>query len=157
MARPAPLGRFFQGRIETEHVESAVAIVAKQQLVVVLRRRAKGTRFALYTLPLVPLRRDDHVVGELKACWMTGSAAFGARDHGFWTICLLVLLLVTQAKVAVFCQGGGRNLRGGFPGSERRRRRRCGRHRLHGALGEFWRDIGEGGRLVGVLSRDGLG
>ena len=101
MARPIPLGRVFQRRVETEHVEAAIAVIAEQQLIVVLRRRANRAGFTFDALPGVALRGNDHVVGELQARRMTGPTAFRARHHRFGPIRLLVLVLVSETEVAV--------------------------------------------------------
>ena len=45
---------------------SPVAVVAKQQLVVVLGGAAKGAALAFDALPGIPLDRDDHVLCELE-------------------------------------------------------------------------------------------
>ena len=122
-------------------MESSVAIVAKQQLVVVLRRRAKRARLTFDALPFVTLGRDDHVVGELKASRMPRSATLRARNHRFGLVRLLVIRLVTQTEVAVLRQQRWR--RGSGSGDAGSCRCRWWRRQLSRGLGKFRRDIGE--------------
>ena len=49
---------------------AAVAIIAEEEFVVVLRGSAEGARFALDALPGVLLHADPHVVRELQARWV---------------------------------------------------------------------------------------
>ena len=66
-AAPGALGRHLHGRDEAVHVVAAVAVVAEQQLVVVLRGAAEGAGLALDTLPRVLAHADQHVGRELQA------------------------------------------------------------------------------------------
>ena len=66
IATPRPLWGLLEGRLEAVHVVSPVAVVAKQQLVVVLGGAAEGAALALDALPGIPLDRDDHVLCELE-------------------------------------------------------------------------------------------
>ena len=67
LAAPGPLRRLLDGRDEAVHVVAAVAVVAEEQLVVVLAGAAEGAALALDALPRVLLHADDHVVRELQA------------------------------------------------------------------------------------------
>jgi len=71
LAAPGPLRRFLDGRHEAVHVVAAVAVVAEEQLVVVLRRAAQRAALALDALPGVLPHRHLHVVRELQARRMT--------------------------------------------------------------------------------------
>ena len=66
-AAPGALGRHLHGRDEAVHVVAAVAVVAEQQLVVILRGAAEGAGLALDTLPRVLAHADQHVGRELEA------------------------------------------------------------------------------------------
>ena len=67
LAAPGSLRRLLDGRDEAVHVVAAVAVVAEQQLVVVLRGAAEGAGLALDTLPRVLAHADQHVGRELEA------------------------------------------------------------------------------------------
>ncbi len=66
LAAPRPLRRLLDRRLEAVHVIAAVAVVAEQELVVVLRGAAEGAALALDALPRVLAHGDQHVVGELE-------------------------------------------------------------------------------------------
>ena len=67
LAAPGSLRRLLDGRDEAVHVVAAVAVVAEEQLVVVLAGAAERAALALDALPRVLLHADDHVVRELQA------------------------------------------------------------------------------------------
>lgn len=56
---------YLHGRNETVHVVASVAVVAEQQLVVILGSAAEGAGLALDALPGVVPHADHHVLGEL--------------------------------------------------------------------------------------------
>ena len=62
---------YLHGRHQTVHVVSSVAIVAKEQFIIILRGAAQGAGFALDTLPGVLLDADQHVLRELEAGGVT--------------------------------------------------------------------------------------
>ena len=62
---------YLHGRHQTVHVVSSVAIVAKEQFIIILRGAAQGAGFALDALPGVLPHADQHVVGELEAGGVT--------------------------------------------------------------------------------------
>ena len=66
-AAPGALRRDLHGRVEAVGVVAAVAVVAEQQLVVVLRGATEGAGLALDTLPRVLAHADQHVGRELEA------------------------------------------------------------------------------------------
>jgi selenocysteine lyase/cysteine desulfurase len=66
LAAPRPLRRLLDRRLEAVHVIAAVAVVAEQELVVVLGGAAEGAALALDALPRVLAHGDQHVVGELE-------------------------------------------------------------------------------------------
>lgn len=70
LTAPRSLGGFFDGRDEAVHVVAPIAVVAEEQLVVVLARAAQGAALALDALPRVLAHRDRHVLGELQASGM---------------------------------------------------------------------------------------
>lgn len=49
---------------------SSIAIVAEEQLVIILRGPAQGAGLTLNALPGVLLHADQHVSRELQTCWM---------------------------------------------------------------------------------------
>merc|ERR1719318_1054119 len=57
--------------LETVHVIASVAVVAKQQLVVVLGSTTQSAGLALDALPRVLLHRHLHVLRELEASGVT--------------------------------------------------------------------------------------
>lgn len=61
---------YLHGRHQTVHVVSSVAIVAKEQFIIILRGAAQGAGFALDALPGVLLHTDQHVGRELQTCGM---------------------------------------------------------------------------------------
>ena len=65
-AAPGALRRDLHGRVEAVGVVAAVAVVAEQQLVVILRGAAEGAGLALDTLPRVLAHADQHVGRELE-------------------------------------------------------------------------------------------
>lgn len=71
IATPGSLWRFLDGGIQAVHVVAPVAVVAEEQLVVVLRGAAHGAALALDALPRVLLHRHHHVLRELQAARMT--------------------------------------------------------------------------------------
>ena len=78
LAGPGSLRRLLDGRHEAVHVVAAVAVVAEEELVVVLAGAADGAALALDALPGVLLHRHDHVLGELQA----GRVACNDRGQG---------------------------------------------------------------------------
>ena len=56
---------YLHGGNETVHVVASVAVVAEQQLVVILGSAAEGAGLALDALPGVVPHADHHVLGEL--------------------------------------------------------------------------------------------
>ena len=70
-AAPGALGRHLHGRDEAVHVVAAVAVVAEQQLVVILRGAAEGAGLALDTLPGILPHTDQHVLSELETSGVT--------------------------------------------------------------------------------------
>ena len=65
LATPRTLRRLLDGRNEAIHMIATIAVVAEQQLVVVLRGAAEGAALALDTLPRVLPDGHQHVVREL--------------------------------------------------------------------------------------------
>ena len=61
---------YLHGRHQTVHVVSSVAIVAKEQFVVIFRGATQSAGLALDTLPGVLLHADQHVSRELQTCGM---------------------------------------------------------------------------------------
>ena len=59
------------GRHETIHVVASVAVVAEQQLVIVLTGATQCAGLALDALPGILLHTDQHVLGELEAGGVT--------------------------------------------------------------------------------------
>ena len=59
------------GRHETIHVVASVAVVAEQQLIIVLAGPAQAAGLALDALPGILLHTDQHVLGELEAGGVT--------------------------------------------------------------------------------------
>jgi len=105
LAAPGPLRRLLDGRDEAVHVVAAVAVVAEEQLVVVLAGAAEGAALALDALPRVLLHADDHVLRELQARGVARSSALRAGDEFLRQSRLLVLGGVAEAKVAI-AEGG---------------------------------------------------
>ena len=70
-AAPGALRRLLHRRHEAVHVVSAVAVVAEQELVVVLTGAAQGARLALDALPRILLYTHVHVGSELEAGGVT--------------------------------------------------------------------------------------
>lgn len=66
-ATPVTLGGLLHGRHKAVHVVTSVAIVAEQQLVVILGGPTQCAGLALDALPGVLLHTDLHVVSELEA------------------------------------------------------------------------------------------
>ena len=71
LAAPRTLGGLLYRRDETVHVVAAIAVVAEQQLVVVLRGAAEGATLTLDALPGVLADGHQHVVRELQTRWVT--------------------------------------------------------------------------------------
>lgn len=69
---------------------AAIAIVAEQQLIVVIGSAANRTVFAFDALPAVSLHGDDHVRCELQAGRVAGSATIRARYQIFWYVRLAI-------------------------------------------------------------------
>lgn len=67
VAAPTSFGRLGHGRGETVHVVAAVAVIAEQQLVVILGGAADVATLALDALPAVGLHCCHHHGGELQA------------------------------------------------------------------------------------------
>lgn len=65
LAAPWAFWRFFDWRIKTVHVIASIAIVAKEELIIILGGATKGAALALYALPGVLFDGDDHVFREL--------------------------------------------------------------------------------------------
>ena len=82
LAAPGPLRRLLDGRDEAVHVVAAVAVVAEEQLVVVLAGAAEGAALALDALPRVLLHADDHVVRELQARGVAWKKKSRQSEHG---------------------------------------------------------------------------
>ena len=61
---------YLHWRHQTVHVVSSVAIVAKEQFVVIFRGATQSAGLALDTLPGVLLHADQHVSRELQTCGM---------------------------------------------------------------------------------------
>ena len=59
------------GRHETIHVVASVAVVAEQQLIIVLTGATQAAGLALDALPGILLHTDQHVLGELEAGGVT--------------------------------------------------------------------------------------
>lgn len=96
---------------------ASVAVVAEQELIVVLGLAADGAAFAFDALPGVLFHGDDHIRGELEASRMTRTATFGAANEILGLIRLLVLARAAEAEIAVaerrrpvFARHGFRNL-----------------------------------------------
>lgn len=62
---PATLRWLFQGWHQAIHVIASIAIVTKQQLVVIVAGATNGAVFALDALPAILFHRDLHVGSEL--------------------------------------------------------------------------------------------
>ncbi len=85
---------------------TAVAVVAKQQLIIIFRGSTDCASLALDALPWILADAHDHVLSELKTNGMSRSSAYMARDQLLGLEGLLVLVLVAEAEVAVL-RGGG--------------------------------------------------
>lgn len=82
--RPGAFGRRVQRRRQAVHVITTIAIVAEQQLIVIVRRAANRAAFALDALPSILLDGNVHVGRELQAAGMTyerGQARHAKRTH----------------------------------------------------------------------------
>lgn len=93
-ASPIALGWSVQRWSKAVHMVPSIAIVAEEQLVVVVGSSADSAALALDALPSVLSYGDDHVVGELEAGWMTGMSADGTSHQRLGIASLLVLVLV---------------------------------------------------------------
>jgi len=71
MTTPRTLWRLRNGGLQTIHVVASVAVIAEEQLVVVVGRPAESTRFAFNTLPSVLLNGLYHVRSELETSRMS--------------------------------------------------------------------------------------
>ena len=100
-AAPGALGRHLHGRDEAVHVVAAVAVVAEEELVVVLAGAAECAGLALDTLPGIFPDADQHVVSELETGGMTGPATLRATNQLLRLQRLLVEAGVSQAEVTV--------------------------------------------------------
>lgn len=98
---PGTFRRRDEWRREAVHVVTAVAVVAEQQLIVVVRGSAHGAVLTLDALPAVLAHRDDHVGGELQTRRMPGAAAVRARDELFGFKSFLVFAGVAQTEVTI--------------------------------------------------------
>ena len=76
-AAPGALRGDLHGRVEAVHVISAVTVVAKQELVIILGGAAQAAGLTLDTLPVVLPHTHTHVGGELQTAGMTCSANIG--------------------------------------------------------------------------------
>lgn len=101
LTAPATLGRLFESRHQAIHVVASVAVIAEQQLVVIIRCATDRAVLALNALPSVLLNRDLHVGGELETARMTGATTIGTRDQVLRLTGLFVLLRVAETKVAI--------------------------------------------------------
>lgn len=70
MAAPVGLGRCLKRWFQAIEVEAAVTVVAKQQLIVVLRGATNGATLALDALPTISLGGDMHILGKLQTTGM---------------------------------------------------------------------------------------
>ena len=77
-AAPRSFRRLFDGRLQAVHVVAPVAVVAEEELVVVLGGAAERAALALDALPRVLPHGDQHVVGELKASRVTWNEKKGS-------------------------------------------------------------------------------
>lgn len=80
---------------------ATVAVVAEEQLVVIVGGAADGTILALDALPAVALHGNHHVGGELQAGGMSRPTTVTARDQLLGRARFLVLPRVSQTEVTV--------------------------------------------------------
>jgi len=84
-------------------MESAIAIVAEQQLIVVIACAANCAALAFDALPAVPFRRSEHIWSKLQTAWMSRATAVVACDQVFWVdVPIRISLFTGRAEVTVF-------------------------------------------------------
>ena len=83
LTAPVAIGRFSKRRIQTIHVVASVAIIAKQQFIIILRIATDSAAFALDAKPIVALGRQQHIGREIQTRWMKHFVAFKAGDKLF--------------------------------------------------------------------------
>lgn len=107
---PAPFWRLRERRIQTVHVISPVAVIAKQKLIIVVWRAANRAALALDALPTVLLHRDHHVWSELQTRWVAWSAAVRAWHQLLGLLGLFVFGGISETEVAVGAWGSSWSL-----------------------------------------------
>ena len=100
-AAPRALWWRSESRRQAVHVVAAIAIVAEEQLIVVIRGAANGAELTLDALPTVPLNGNHHVGGELEAGGMPRPTAIAARHQLLGSACFLVFASVSQTEIAI--------------------------------------------------------
>lgn len=100
-AAPRSLGWGGQSGRQAVHVIPTIAVVAEEQLIVIVRSATNRAIFTLDALPSVALNRDHHVGGELEAGGMPRPTAVTARDQLLWSSGLFVLDFGAQTEIAV--------------------------------------------------------
>lgn len=78
VAAPQSVGRRGQRRCQAIHMIAAIAVVAEEQLIVVVGGAANRAILAFDALPAVSFHGDYHVRCELQARRMAGSTTVGA-------------------------------------------------------------------------------
>lgn len=80
---------------------TTVAVVAEEELIVVVRGATDAAVLALDTLPPVPFHGNHHVGSELQTGRVTRAATIRTRDQFLAHSRFLILTRVPEAKVAV--------------------------------------------------------
>lgn len=88
---PGAFRGLMQWRLQAVHVVASITIVAKEQLIIIVRGAAEAAGLALDALPPVLLHREDHVGSELQTGGMRRAAAVRTGDQLFGGVRLLVL------------------------------------------------------------------
>lgn len=84
-----------------EKYKPSIAIIAEQQLVIIIGSAANWTIFTFDTLPSIALHWYYHVWCELKAWWMAGAPTVWARYQVFGNICFAIFASISQTKIAI--------------------------------------------------------
>lgn len=101
VAAPQTIWRWRQRWCQAIHVIATIAVIAEQQLIVVVGCAANRTVFAFDALPAISFHGDDHVRCELQTRRMTRSATVRARYQIFGRIRFSIFTWIAQAEITV--------------------------------------------------------